>query len=312
MSYKKLVRFIGIAIVIYIISRLDYSTIYETFKKTDKLYLIIGLTMTIFSALAKAVRWNYLKKAQNIKYGISDSFVMYCASHLAGTITPGRIGELSKAIYLKNDGYSYGQSIFSVILDRIFDIFFLIFFAGIGTLFFNKIFQNEIPYIIFLMTLLALLIILIKKTLLLEKSMRFLADNTAPKKYADSWQKNIADFIKDLNNLSLKNLSITLFLTIIAWLIYYVQMFILAKSIGISMPFIFLSISVTIAGILTMIPISYLGIGIRDITLITLFSFYSIPKETAVAFSGLILMTCLIMAIVGFYCFLLKTPNYKK
>lgn len=95
-----------------------------------------------------------------------------------------------------------------------------------------------------------------------------------------------------------------------SWLVYYYQMAILAKSVGLHLPFLFLAVSVTIAGLVTMIPISYLGIGTRDIILIGLFSFFNISQETTIVFSGLILSTYVVMAILGFACWLKKPLKF--
>ncbi|PJE57908.1 MAG: hypothetical protein COU81_03525 [Candidatus Portnoybacteria bacterium CG10_big_fil_rev_8_21_14_0_10_36_7] len=306
---KKLIKFIGVIIVIIILSRLDFIMIAKTYKNANKFYLFIGLALTILSAFAKAVRWNYIKKTQKIYYSTKDSFVMYCASHLAGTITPGRIGELSKSIYLKNDGYSYGQSSFSVILDRLFDVIFLIFFAGLGMLFFGSFFYPEIPYVAVLIIIIITSAIIYKKKVITSGYFKKVFNAFAPIKYSEVWHKNILDFIKDLDNLKRRQYINAFAMTGVAWLIYYFQMYIFAQSLGIIIPFLFLAISVTIAGVLSMLPISYLGLGTRDLILITLFSYYSISKESTIAFSGIILMTYLIMAIVGLYCWTLKPPT---
>ena len=60
-----------------------------------------------------------------IKYSLKDSFLMYCSGLYLGVVTPGRMGEIAKALYLKKDGYSMGKSLVGAVLDRLADFIFL-------------------------------------------------------------------------------------------------------------------------------------------------------------------------------------------
>ena len=83
-------------------------------------------------------------------------------------------------------------------------------------------------------------------------------------------------------------------------------MYILAKGVGLNIPFLYFAISVTIAGFITLIPISVSGIGTRDAALILLFTPFLIPKEQIIVFSALILLMSLFTAFVGLICWLIK------
>jgi uncharacterized protein (TIRG00374 family) len=76
-------------------------------------------------------------------------------------------------------------------------------------------------------------------------------------------------------------------------------MFLFAKSLNINIPIVYLAISVTLAGIVSMLPISYLGLGTRDAILVAIFAQFNITKEVTIVFSTLILSTYIIMAGAG-------------
>jgi uncharacterized membrane protein YbhN (UPF0104 family) len=80
----------------------------------------------------------------------------------------------------------------------------------------------------------------------------------------------------------------------------------LAKGIGLKVPFIYFAVSVTIAGLLTLIPVSFYGIGTRDAALLLLFAPFLIPKEQVIVFSSLILAITLLTALIGLACWLIK------
>lgn len=308
---RKISRLIGVVIIVFILSKLDLTEIKEIFFSSNKYYLIFGFLLTIVSIFAKSLRWNYLKKIQGIKYSITNSFVMYSASLLVGLATPGRLGELSKLFYLKNDGYSYGKSLFNVVIDRLFDMFFLLVFGAAGMFFFFNLFKKEIPYILIFTVIALIFVYLFIKTNLLKAILSRAFNFIIPVKYQKSWQVNLQDFIVDLKSLKAKHYLFALAITCISWLLYYFQMSIFARAIGIDISFLYLAISTTVAGIVTMIPISYSGIGTRDLVLITLFSLVFISKESAVTLSSLILFTHIFMAIMGFVCWLKKPLRLK-
>lgn len=308
---KKISRLIGIVIIVLILRKLNFVGIKDSILNANKYYLVIGLFLTVVGSAFKAWRWNYLKKTQNINYRLSDSLIMYFSGMLAGIITPGRLGELSRLIYLKNDGHSYGKSLFGVVLDRLFDMFFLLLFGAISMFFFFTLFKKEIPYIVAIIIISTIIAVLLAKTDLIKKIISKIFNFIIPVKYQKSWQVNLQDFIAGFKNLKTKNYFIISGITILSWIIYYFQMWLFAQSLGIHIPFLYLSISVTIAGIITLIPISYSGIGTRDIALITLFSVVGISKELAITFSSLILSGYVLMATIGFACWLKKPLRFK-
>jgi len=309
---KKISRLIGIVIIILILRKLDFSEIKEIILGTNKYYLVLGLSLTLVGAFIKSVRWNYLKRIQNINYSIKDSFIMYCTGILLGIITPGRLGELAKIFYIKKDGYSYGKSALSIIFDRIFDIVFLVIFSVLGMLFFINFFEKGIILVVISIPLILIILYFIIQNNLIKNAFSKIFRFLIPIKYQKSWQINAQDFINDWKKFKKQNYISIITITSLAWLIYYCQMFILSKSLNINIPFFYLAVSVTIAGIVSMIPISYSGIGTRDLILISFFSVVFISQEMAVAFSSLILLTHLIMVIVGFFCWLKKPISFDK
>jgi len=309
---KKISRLIGVVIIILILRKLDFSEIKEIVLKADKYYLALGLSLTLVSAFIKSVRWNYLKRIQNINYSIKNSFIMYCAGILLGIITPGRLGELAKIFYIKKDGYSYGKSALSIIFDRIFDIVFLIVFSVLGMFFFINFFEKGVILTIISIPFIFIILYFVIRNNLIKSFFSKIFNFLIPVKYQKSWQINTQDFIDDWKKFKRQNYIYVIAITSLAWLIYYCQVFILAKSLNLNIPFLYLAVSVTIAGIVSMIPISYSGIGTRDLILISLFSIISISQEMTIAFSSLILSTHLIMVVVGFFCWLKKPISFDK
>jgi uncharacterized membrane protein YbhN (UPF0104 family) len=100
-------------------------------------------------------------------------------------------------------------------------------------------------------------------------------------------------------------------LTILSNLCAFVSFYFIAVAILIQLDFFTVSGSVALAGIINSIPVTIMGIGTRDVTL--LFVMDTIPKAQVLAFSGLILLISQIggglLALVGGQYFLFKANS---
>jgi hypothetical protein len=99
---------------------------------------------------------------------------------------------------------------------------------------------------------------------------------------------------------SLKFLVVPLFIEIFSYLLFFLQLYILALSFPISIPFISFILIYPIASLISLIPVTVSGFGTREGTLIYLFSLYGIADETTVAISlGGYVVTMLIPSFIG-------------
>ena len=81
---------------------------------------------------------------------------------------------------------------------------------------------------------------------------------------------------------------------------------------GLEIDFIGLFLGLILMGLLTLVPITVLGIGIREISLIYIFNLYHLSSEKAVAFSLIIFFIQILSIIPGLYWFNKNPINFKK
>jgi len=160
--------------------------------------------------------------------------------------------------------------------------------------------------------LLSIVIFTVAKKELAKRLIRKIFWFFIPSKYKEKIKINFNDFYNDLKVLNRKRIFKVSLITVLVWIIYFIQIFLLANALSISISFVYLSICAAIAGLITLIPISISGIGTRDITLIVLFSFLGINRESAVAISMLILFISILMALIGLACWLKKPARFSK
>jgi len=257
--------------------------------------------------LAKAWRWNFLMKRQNIHYSLKDSFLIYSVGTSLGMLTPGRLGDLIKVIYLKNDRYSLGRSLTNVVLDRLFDIFFIFIFGYVGMLFFLQVFLKQILISSIVISASLLILYFLIRLKLHRALMVKIFYLFVPPKYQKSWKLNFQDFILGIKAYTKKDYAYAFLMTVFSWLIYYLISYSLALSLGLTtIPILYFVVSVTISALIAIIPISVFGLGTREATLIFLFSFFGISKELSIAFSLLTFSLILFTGLIGTISWLIK------
>jgi uncharacterized protein (TIRG00374 family) len=91
-------------------------------------------------------------------------------------------------------------------------------------------------------------------------------------------------------------------LSVINWLCLFLRNYLYARALGINVSFIYFLFIWPIIFLITLLPISIIGIGVRDVALIFFFFFLGIDKEHAVSLSVLeIILFLFFPVMIGFF-----------
>jgi len=304
--FQKYSFLIGLVLFAFILLKSNPQKLWTNISRADFRFLFLALLLILPMFFFKTLCWNYLKRKQGIVYGLKDSFLMYNAGQYLGLLTPGRLGEIAKSWYLKKDGHSLGRSLVSTVLDRLSDLFFLLGFTALGSLFFWGQIKQQFIWPVFVFIVLLIIFLLALKIGFVRWGIKKFFYWLVPEKNKSAFKLNFRDFWRDLKNYRPANWLVIFFITALSWFFYYLQMYFLAKAVGLSAPFIYLAVCVTLAGLVTLLPISISGIGTRDAALILLLAPLGIARETVVVFSALILLAFVASALLGLICWWLK------
>jgi uncharacterized protein (TIRG00374 family) len=216
-----------------------------------------------------------------------------------GVLTPGRLGEFSRILYLKREGMEVIPAFISVIIDRVTDLLFLITVGGCGAIIVLGIFYiTDIAILLILMMVfIAIIFFLIIKYR--KKLIKAVSNILLPEKYKQKAKTIYSDTVNEISGFGLKEYAIVGSMTFGSWITYYLMTYFLAVSIGIRINLLYIAFIVSISAIITLLPITINGIGTRDATLIFLLSLFGYSQEMALAFSFLILAITLSVIILG-------------
>lgn len=285
---KGFLRIIGVLIFITILYKINVLRIIPILKNVDLYLLGISIFLVLPLMSVKAARWSSLLLMQDIHYPLKDAISVYLASYYIGLVTPGRLGDFIKVLYLKRGrAIPYGKAFVSALMDRLFDLLLIVMVGITGISSFGLF--NRFGYTSF--GLLALMILLLGSLFnnkILDRILRNVY-KTLSRRWRDRVQLHFNDFAVDINKLKNIKLSLPLLLTIVAYCITFLQCYLMALALHMGLSFFYIAFTVSIAGLVALLPISFAGIGTRDVTVIFLFGLMGIGPQEAVSFSLLYL-----------------------
>lgn len=303
---KKLLPIIGILLFIWIVSKLDLTGIAQVARQIRWHLVVVSLIVAFTAVFIKSFKWKKLVDYSGLRYSVMNSLIAWLVGFAVGMVTPGRVGDFYRAVYLKTSNKKpLGICFATVFLDRILDIIIMLFFAGIGLLYLllNYDIPNgkELAIAVIVMFALGIIFLFVFRENVVRKVVRPLFYRFIPEKYHKSMKKNYKSFFSLFNQMMKQPAKIAVLVAIgvIGWLIAFLQMYVLALALNLNIPYSFICAVAPIVSMVELIPISFSGIGTRDAAMIFFLSLLAISKEAAVAFSLMILASIYIIALPG-------------
>jgi hypothetical protein len=240
----------------------------------------------------------------NLKF--LDTFKYFLLSWAMGLLTPARIGEFSMIYYLSRHKVRIGVGTAVTLIDKLITtgLYLIIGFLGLVLFFYS---ENMQIFFIFLIAYILIFIVII--FIIISDMGRKLIKNILKhnaKKFK-GFSKTLSIYIKKRPDLLAYNLIITIIKTILLSLMNYW----IFLGFGVYVPFwLVLSISV-LGSIISIVPISISGLGVRESLSVVLYSKFGV--SASVVFSNHIISNTLsyVSAIVLIALNVNKTKHKK-
>ncbi|MFQ5443899.1 MAG: lysylphosphatidylglycerol synthase transmembrane domain-containing protein [Nitrospinales bacterium] len=299
-KWKTSLSLIGILLFFYILSQIDLETLGRHLAQVNLPIVGVTVLLTLPQIYLKALRLKSLLATQKVAYPSSKAFISYMSSIFWGIVTPGRVGEVARVVYLVRDtGVSYGKSILSVFIDRCFDIYVLL-LVGYGAIWhFSVLNLRQWQYGLIFFLCLVLPFLVGALTPALNYVARRLKEKFAGSDGVSSAQSQ--DILANLNQLKISRMAIPLILTLVSYLLLFSQCRMLAMAMDLPVSTVEISLIVGASNLISLIPITLFGIGTRDAALIFFFGIAGLTQEMAVGYSLLIFINFYL--ITGIICF---------
>jgi len=301
----KLLSVIGILLFIFILTRIDISSLLKIFLNINPLILLCALLVNGIAIIIKSYKWKLIVRTLKKEISLSASIKAFLIGFSFSVLTPAKLGDFIRAFYIRDEECNLGKALSSVVTDRLIDIVMLFSFAFIGILIFSLIFHIQVlsmSLLIVLAIAIAAAVYVVTNKVLLSRLLRPFFNVFIPEHHKKTVSEYYHDFFSGLSIFfhDKKIFVLVIIIGILSWIPPFVYAYLLALSIGINLDFTFFVVVIPIISLLDLLPVSISGIGTRDAALIFLFGLQDISAEAAVAFSLLYLfMSYWLIALIG-------------
>lgn len=288
--------FVSLAILWFLLSRMnwDFITFQKILNEINIAKFSISLSGVLILLFLKSVRWKLLLREENCEYPYLSTFIVYMSSYTIGLLTPGRVGEIARLYYIRQDREITFYKIFKTIVkDRIFDFSVLIWFGLAGLLFYYKL-LNDIPaYLYLIISAVIVFLIWVIGTVFF---------------YWFGRGKVIFDFLREAwSSIFERSMVYPWLLTLLSYLVSFIANWFILSALRQNVNLLEVGFILSIMSLVTLIPVTLAGFGTREVSLIFLFSFYNLSPETAVVFSLLQFISFFLWGgIIGWIFWLVK------
>jgi uncharacterized protein (TIRG00374 family) len=272
-------------------ARLDIHQVYDTILNVDSFMLFAALFLVFFLMVIKTVRWQVVLGAQAIHYKFIPALLAYFASMFVGFLTPGRLGEFLKALYVSQDcDVSSGRAFSGVLADRLFDLYAVFTLSMIAMMgLYVDTTQWVILMVIGVLLIVPLILFLWEKTYIWIQNIGFKSGRFGGRFIAYSdW---FSEMRYGLRELSWTSVIVAIALTLIAYGLYFGQCYLLAMALKLPASFLQIAYAVALGGLVTLVPISISGVGTRDAVITAYLGTWGVSSEAALSFSLLVFVT---------------------
>lgn len=304
---------IGVALFAVILTRVDLREIWSSYRDIKLSHALSGIVLLFALTLFKSLRWRRIVSSQGLPVPVSMAFRIYAASLYLGVVTPGRLGDFAKSLYLSGRGMTAGKALFSSLADRLFDIVFLVGIGYASLLVYPGIFANQLLISSLLLAAVAVAVgALFCRSGVLKRWVSTFLSRMPAWKVKARIGRIITESIGEFGLLGIRTSAIAVLLTLAAWTAHYLFFIIFARALGIGASIPILIVSVSAAIFVALIPVSLSGLGTRDLALILIFSRAGLSREAAVTFSFAFILVYLIQGFTGLLCWMSVPLHSKK
>jgi uncharacterized membrane protein YbhN (UPF0104 family) len=294
---RALVRLVGPALLVLVIARIpDRRAILAAVVAAHAWPLVLALLLNVLNIHLKVVRWKAILRVRGIHYGTRRAWVSFLTSLYLGLLTPGRVGDLLRAQYLRHDlEVPYAEGVASVVVDRLCDLYVLVVFVAVGCVRYAPVLTGGLAWITWagvVATALGPLVLIVPGVA--EAVLGRAFARLSP----DGGDDGLARFLAAVRANVGRPLLFTLPLTVATFVVNYLQGFLIARAIGVPLTLLDATCLLAIASLLGLLPISVSGVGVRELFFSLAFPMLGFTPAEGVTF-GLLVFFVIYVAIVG-------------
>jgi len=259
--------------------------IIAAFTASNPLLLIPAFGISLLVLLIQVTKWYILVRAVDEKINYASALSSYLKGGIAGALTPGQLGEVSRVFFIK--GSDWRQLTGVHVMDKIYNLLALYLLASIGLAwFYSKWF-------------LVLLAAIPGLTYLGLVHFHRLENRLSRSPGGTKGKSTLAEMANGLTSITPALSARGLALALVSQLLILLEYFILVRAFNPSVsPEIMIATAMVLA--ITTIPVSISGLGVREATAVLIFRRFAVsPAQAVNASLSLFFLNIVLRALAG-------------
>ena len=277
---------LGLLLLFFVSSRIGFNNIWQSLLTVNLLFIGLYILFKALSFLFNTLNIFILLHPYNHRIALKEMLHFTILSWSLGIFIPGKLGELSLSYFLKQREIPFTTSIAIFILDRLIS-FIVLFILGFLSIIFllPPIYgiYYSLFFVLFFICFILLFFVNSLSDLLLKKIV---------KKYAAPvtiLKKTLRDYIYNHPLLLLLNFIVT----IIKWIYVAYCISLLFLAFDVIVPFLWIISIQAVITFISLIPITFNGIGLNEPTGIFLYGLLGVPYATTASLMAIALFLTL-------------------
>ncbi|MDY0135567.1 MAG: lysylphosphatidylglycerol synthase transmembrane domain-containing protein [Thiomicrospira sp.] len=293
---------ISVSIIGFLLYKVDATSVWDTMRNANLLYLALALVFILLSQLVAAYRWSLIMGLLNYSHPLGFYIRSYFKGSVFNQLLPTSIGgDAYRVAEVKAHGGRLRDAFYGVFIDRIVGLIGLLLLTLSANLFENNLLPDHVFYTVNGMVLVAFAGFFV--LLALHKIQRLQDYKITQPLYDLSFQFRLVYKTP-------KRISQQLGLSILIHLLAMVAMFGIGHSVGINEPMSVFLVIIPPAILLTVLPISFAGWGVREGALVVLFLMVGVEQTLVLAMSLLYGILLIVAALPGLVFYLRSQHKY--
>ncbi|MCZ7384167.1 MAG: lysylphosphatidylglycerol synthase transmembrane domain-containing protein [Candidatus Methanoperedens sp.] len=291
---------IGVAIIIYILMKLDFREVISVLGNTNLLFFLLACFSYLCLNFILSSRLFYLLTKIGYRVKFPKVFFSHMGGMVVGDITPGRSGYfLTPPILKKNAGVRITDGMACIFAPQAVEFILKVAGAVAALVFISRISDINRNFIISaLVGVILLMVVGVLMLIISWKSENISSAFLSKIPYLRNFTENLASFKE--RNIGIKgSAGAIILLSMTGWFFAAMQWFFIGKAIGLNLSYFTFFLLHPLITILMFIPVSPAGLGLMEGGVIVVFSFFGIPSAQGLAFSVLVRVSILLVDLLG-------------
>lgn len=301
-SFKVVFRLlVTVSLLIYAFSKFSIAESITVIKSANFSWLGVALLLNVITVLLQGHKWFYINRYLGINIPYARTQQLNWISNFYGFFTPGKLGgDAYRFISLNKNSATTGKivSLTSTMIEKLSTLYAVFMLGALSAFYVNQLYSDielsPLIYLFIISTIVILIAVIFYKRIGINL-------NKAVHYFQNSRIKKILELLSKLFNG--KNMFKTVLVVFLYSLAYQLvsSVIVYACSISLSMQFNYIDILLvfSISTLVTALPISISGIGVRETIYITLLGLMGEGSVSSLSLSVLVFLSGMFIVMLG-------------